>query len=411
MIAPTENQSSISWLSALLVEWHKSCSDCNQLLAWSAGYDLPPIGDSLEPFRWLADGLLNLDDPERSKVREHLANCAAKLMHEKFSVDDFDWPTCVQSAREKRVGLRNFFGLCAFLKQPLILWEPLRKVYAQRPRENQGFDEEVRFYLASAMINNQNDRSLMKDWLEMIEMDSHDYFPCMGIDGEEGIAECPNTDKTTRTEKKLIEDKLVGVVAKIGRGAQPVRRMNQILGKLEDTSDFLLNHLLTNSATLPGWMLCCAIYLDLRKFLLPDGESIHCEAGTEWSLPTKVCLPLSVVEVLRGGDSAQSEYCFGADKSQLWSLDRFEICDEFSNRLALRLLRPSSPDLSLFKHMFLQGHKSKSDMKQVLVNCMVWAFPHHESCDTSSKHDHLDYAKVDHALSRFKQQKMNIGSY
>jgi len=154
--------------------------------AWLEGYSLPPLDSSTEGHTWLMEAA-----GESDELKDSFAHFAANLLNLYFQ-------NKLKSARLNRL-LFNLFYLCAGLRKPDFLWQPLLDIFAAEAvpakdvAANKGHYQGVALVTAfrAALTQNQADDRFLQIWRDMLNGEPHVFLRGAPMDGFEGFLGLP----------------------------------------------------------------------------------------------------------------------------------------------------------------------------------------------------------------------------
>lgn len=198
----------------------------NRLEKWLNGIGLGAVGSETQPYEWLLRSLpLGAD---RSVAASELAARTARLLSRNPS------DRLLGLGAEKAV--YNALALAAGLADGEQLAEALQAILRERALDGDYEHSNLRAELRVALILNQVDDALLRDWWTMLLGQSHDYLPGTWIDGLEGILRVrPSFEKRDQPVVVEIGRALAKAADWLAAGADREVRFARILGKVERT--------------------------------------------------------------------------------------------------------------------------------------------------------------------------------
>jgi transcriptional regulator with XRE-family HTH domain len=182
----------VRWVQAKVFPWLDKGKDTNQLKRWLLGSDFPPVGDSMPAFVWIARAVAV--EPRDSRFRTILVDRVLELW------TSLDRDVHNQQAMEDLyIGIFNL--LASFPTEKA--WKIIKPLYKKGPEVLEKLPVASHSAFVSALIRNQWDRSLERDWFATLRSGSHAWLPANEFDAFEGIKRMTATPRLDAIAKAL----------------------------------------------------------------------------------------------------------------------------------------------------------------------------------------------------------------
>ncbi len=245
--------------------WLDGPADSSRLVEWLQGHGFPPVGYADEPYLWLLRGIESIAGMAPTSARDQtyselFCERIARLLDER---PDEQRP----GVRPEQV-LYNLFLLCAGLKCPDCLADPLSRILARGKLNGSYLGVDLREALRSALAENQIHERMREEWLAMIRGESR-FLPGDEYAGFAGLWKMPESP-VSRGEPALraIEAGLAAFVARldhendeIGRArlVEIVDSLRRAYPRFDDLDRFLIGA--ADRRDWPKWALSTLVPL------------------------------------------------------------------------------------------------------------------------------------------------------
>jgi hypothetical protein len=212
--------------------WLDGPAGSARLVDWLQGYGLPPVGYADEPYLWLLRGMGAIGDERSAKAPDRTYDdlfceqVAALLL----ARPDVNRP----GARPEQV-LYNLFLLCAGLRCPGCLADPLYAIFQGEKLTGSWLGVDLRTTLRSALAENQVHERLRRVWLAMIRGEIA-FLPGDEESGFAGLLMMPEAPGARgEPAVRAVGDGLTALIRRLESDEHARARLVEMIDSVHDT--------------------------------------------------------------------------------------------------------------------------------------------------------------------------------